>query len=162
MTDTPIVALTADIVSAFVNTNKISASDLPGLIKTIHDTLTSIGNGPVAEEAEAQKPFTTIRKSIAADGSYLISLEDGRRFKSMKRYLAGKGMTPDDYRKKWGLPSDYPMVAPTYAQARSNLAKSMGLGQGGRQVAKGTAPAAKAPVKAKAPAKAKAKGGKKA
>jgi len=121
-----IIGLTAEIVASYVEKNSISANDLPALIKSIHHTLTNI-EAPAAPEAVALTPAVPIKKSITPD--FIISLEDGRKFKSMKRHLAIKGMTPDQYRAKWGLPNDYPMVAPAYATARSNLAKTMGLGR---------------------------------
>ena len=121
-----IIGLTAEIVASYVEKNSISANDLPALIKSIHHTLTNI-EAPAAPEAVALTPAVPIKKSITPD--FIISLEDGRKFKSMKRYLSGKGMTPDQYRAKWGLPKDYPMVAATYAAVRSNLAKSLGLGR---------------------------------
>lgn len=121
-----IIGLTAEIVASYVEKNSISANDLPALIKSIHHTLTNI-EAPAAPEAVALTPAVPIKKSITPD--FIISLEDGRKFKSMKRYLAGKGMTPDQYRAKWGLPKNYPMVAPTYAAVRSSMAKSLGLGR---------------------------------
>ena len=121
-----IIGLTAEIVASYVEKNSISANDLPALIKSIHHTLTNI-EAPAAPEAVALTPAVPIKKSITPD--FIISLEDGRKFKSMKRYLSGKGMTPDQYRAKWGLPNDYPMVAATYAAVRSNMAKALGLGR---------------------------------
>lgn len=121
-----IIGLTAEIVASYVEKNSISANDLPALIKSIHHTLTNI-EAPAAPEAVALTPAVPIKKSITPD--FIISLEDGRKFKSMKRYLAGKGMTPDQYRAKWGLPNNYPMVAPNYAAVRSSMAKSLGLGR---------------------------------
>lgn len=121
-----IIGLTAEIVASYVEKNSISANDLPALIKSIHHTLTNI-EAPAAPEAVALTPAVPIKKSITPD--FIISLEDGRKFKSMKRHLAIKGMTPDQYRAKWGLPNDYPMVAPAYAAVRSNMAKALGLGR---------------------------------
>lgn len=129
------VELTADIVSAYVGNNSVSAAELPGLIKSIHDAISGISNGRAEEPVAPQAPAVSVRKSLNPD--FLICLEDGRRFKSLKRHLRTKyNMSPEDYRAKWGLPKDYPMVAPNYAAARSALAKSMGLGQGGRQAPK--------------------------
>jgi predicted transcriptional regulator len=128
-TSTNVVEHTADIVAAFVSQNKVSAEALPDLIKSIHATLLSIGE-PAAEVAEPQKPFVSIKKSVTPD--FLISLEDGKKYKSLKRHLRTQyNMSPEDYRAKWGLPKDYPMVAPNYAASRSALAKAMGLGRGG-------------------------------
>lgn len=142
-----VIAMTADIVSAFVANNSVAANDLPNLIKATHSALAGISIGEIPQaSAEKQEPAVSIRKSISPD--FLICLEDGRKFKSLRRHLRTKyNLSPEDYRAKWGLPKDYPMVAPNYAKARSDLAKSMGLGQGGRQ--------AKAPAKGRAKAAAK-------
>ena len=130
-----VIEMAADIVSAYVGNNAVSVNDLPTLIKNIHDTLKGISTGAPAEPAAPQTPAVSVRRSITPD--FLICLEDGRKFKSLKRHLQTKyGMSPEDYRAKWGLPKDYPMVAPNYAASRSALAKQMGLGQGGRQAAK--------------------------
>ncbi|MFN3879253.1 MAG: MucR family transcriptional regulator [Brevundimonas sp.] len=136
MEDKPeLLEMTADIVSAYVGNNSVSADALPALISNIHAALSGVSNGPVEAEPEPKEPAVPIRKSIAPD--FLICLEDGRKFKSLKRHLRTKyDMSPEDYRAKWGLPKDYPMVAPNYAKARSELAKSMGLGQGGRKPAR--------------------------
>ena len=133
MEDKPeLLEMTADIVSAYVGNNSVSADALPTLIASIHAALSGVSAGPVEPEPEPKEPAVPIRKSINPD--FLICLEDGRKFKSLKRHLRTKyDMSPEDYRAKWGLPKDYPMVAPNYAKARSELAKQMGLGQGGRQ-----------------------------
>lgn len=140
------VELTTEIVSAYVGRNSVAASDLPELIRTIHATLAEIASGKAAAAAaEPLTPAVPIRRSVTPD--YIISLEDGSKYKSLKRHLATKyGMTPDDYRAKWGLPKDYPMVAPNYAAERSALAVAAGLGQGGRK-SPAKASAAKAPAK---------------
>ena len=121
--------LTAEIVAAYVAHNSLPAADLPGLIRSIHQTLGTLGQASApAAEAEPLKPAVPIKKSVTDD--YLISLFDGRRFKSLKRHLAAEhDMTPDEYRTTFGLPKDYPMVAPSYAKQRSSLAKSLGLGR---------------------------------
>ncbi|HLK25786.1 MAG TPA: MucR family transcriptional regulator, partial [Caulobacteraceae bacterium] len=125
------IELTADIASAYVSNNTVPASDLPSLIVSIYGALTNVG-APAQEPAAPRSPAVPIRKSITAD--YLICLEDGRRFKSLKRHLRSKyGLTPEAYRAKWALPGDYPMVAPAYSAARSSFAKQMGLGLGGRR-----------------------------
>jgi len=130
-----LLEMTADIVSAYVGNNTVAAEALPSLIANIHAALSGVSNGPVEPEPEPKEPAVPIRKSINAD--FLICLEDGRKFKSLKRHLRTKyDMSPEDYRAKWGLPKDYPMVAPNYAKARSELAKQMGLGQGGRKPAR--------------------------
>ncbi len=132
---TEIIEMTAEIVAAYVENNNISTSDLPALIQSVHRALTSVAAGAEAVEPAPKEPAVPVRRSITQD--YLICLEDGRKFKSLKRHLRTKyNMSPEDYRAKWGLPKDYPMVAPSYAKARSDLAKQMGLGQGGRQAAK--------------------------
>lgn len=140
--ETDLIGMTADIVSAFVLNNAIATDALPRLIAGVHGALAGTTQ-VAAPEPDPQTPAVSIRKSITPD--HIICLEDGKPFKPMKRHLANKyGLTPEDYRAKWGLPQDYPMVAPNYAAARSELAKSMGLGQGGRKPAKrGRKPAAK-------------------
>ena len=126
-TDT-LLSLTANIVSAHVANNRVDIGDLPVLIQDVHSALAKLGQRSEAVEAEAQKPAVSIRGSIKPD--YLICLEDGKQLTMLKRYLMRTyGMTPADYRAKWKLPADYPMVAPNYAVARSQLAKKMGLGQ---------------------------------
>lgn len=122
-----IVELTSDIVSAYVSNNPVQSSDLPGIIQNIYATLGNLQASPEPEPVE-QKPAVSVRKSITDD--YLICLEDGKQFKSLKRHLRSKyDMSPEEYREKWNLPHDYPMVAPSYARQRSKLAKKMGLGQ---------------------------------
>jgi predicted transcriptional regulator len=118
------VALTADIVSAFVARNSLPSSDLPGLIATVHAALVGIASGAAAPVALT--PTTTVSRSITAE--YLICLDDGRKFKALRRHLALLGKTPDEYRTKWNLPTDHPMVAANYAAVRSALAKKIGLG----------------------------------
>ncbi len=127
-----IIEMTAEIVAAYVENNTISTSDLPALIQSVHRALTSVAAGGEAVEPAPKEPAVPVRRSITPD--YLVCLEDGRKFKSLKRHLRTKyNMSPEDYRAKWGLAKDYPMVAPNYAKARSDLTKQMGLGQGGRQ-----------------------------
>jgi predicted transcriptional regulator len=122
------IDLTATIVSAYVSNNPMPASDLPALIGQIHAALLRVSTGRAELPLEPAKPAVPVKKSMTAD--YLICLEDGKRFKSLKRHLRTQySMTPEQYRDKWGLPPDYPMVAPNYAVARSQLAKKMGLGQ---------------------------------
>ena len=134
MTDKPeIIEMTADIVAAYVSNNSVGAEDLPAVIQQVHRALTGVATGAALQEAAPPAtPAVPIRRSITPD--YLVCLEDGRKFKSLKRHLRTKyNMSPEEYRSKWSLPKDYPMVAPNYAKARSDLAKQMGLGQGGRQ-----------------------------
>lgn len=130
-----LLEMTADIVSAYVSNNNVQAVEVPALISSIHAALIQVSNGAVEPEPEVKDPAVPVRKSITPD--FLICLEDGRKFKSLKRHLRTKyNMSPEEYRAKWGLAKDYPMVAPNYAKARSDLAKSMGLGQGGRKPAR--------------------------
>ncbi|MDP3554981.1 MucR family transcriptional regulator [Methylocystis sp.] len=122
------IELAADIVSAYVSNNSVPAGELPGLISEVYSALLRVGAGCAATPAEPPKPAIPIKRSVTND--YIICLEDGKKFKSLKRHLRTQyGLSPEDYREKWGLPADYPMVAPNYAKARSNLAKQMGLGQ---------------------------------
>jgi len=122
------IDLTASIVSAYVSNNPTPASDIPALIGQVHAALLRVSTGRAELPLEPVKPAVPVKKSMTAD--YLICLEDGKRFKSLKRHLRTQySMTPEQYRDKWGLPPDYPMVAPNYAVARSQLAKKMGLGQ---------------------------------
>ena len=130
------IKLAAEITSAFVSNNSLRPVDLPALFGDIHSALARISEGvPAAAEPEKLTPAVPIKKSIMPD--YVICLEDGRKFKSLKRHLRMVyNLTPDQYRAKWGLPSDYPMVAPAYAKARSALAHKMGLGSKRRKSAK--------------------------
>ena len=134
MSDTPgksFIELTASIVSAYVGNNPVPAAELPALINQVHGALARVsghGGVPAATEQTPAKPAVSVKKSMTPE--FLVCLEDGKRFKSLKRHLRTQyGMTPEQYREKWGLPADYPMVAPNYAVARSQLAKQMGLGQ---------------------------------
>ena len=122
------IDLTASIVSAYLSNNPTPASDIPSLISQIHAALLRVSTGRAEAPSEPAKPAVSVKKSMTAD--YLVCLEDGKRFKSLKRHLRTQySMTPEQYREKWGLPPEYPMVAPNYAAARSQLAKKMGLGQ---------------------------------
>ena len=122
------IDLTANIVSAYVSNNTTPASEIPALISQIHAALVRVAAGRVETPLEPSKPAVSVKKSVTAE--YLVCLEDGKRFKSLKRHLRTQyNMTPEQYRDKWGLAPDYPMVAPNYAVARSQLAKKMGLGQ---------------------------------
>jgi predicted transcriptional regulator len=124
---TELVELTAEIAAAYVGANPVPPQDLPGLIRLIHAALRDL-SGPAAPALEvAQEPAISVKKSVTPD--FIVCLEDGKKFKSLKRHLRTRySMTPEEYRAKWGLPHDYPMVAPNYAKARSDLAKRMGLG----------------------------------
>jgi predicted transcriptional regulator len=130
-----IIEMTADIVSAYVGNNEVVATDLPTLIQAVHNALKGVSAAQEPVETAPKEPAVPIKRSVTPE--FLVCLEDGRKFKSLKRHLRTKyNMSPEDYRAKWGLPKDYPMVAPNYAKARSDLAKQMGLGQGGRQTAR--------------------------
>ncbi len=130
--------LTADVVAAYVTKNSVRPLDLPELIASVHAALKGLSE-PQVEPEKLQLPVP-IKKSVTPD--FLISLEDGRPYKTLRRHLTGRGLTPDQYREKWALPRDYPMVAPNYAKQRSELAKSLGLGQlrGKREAAKAAEP----------------------
>lgn len=122
------VDLTASIVSAYVSNNATTAAEIPALISQIHAALVRVSTGVTEALLEPARPAVSVKKSMTPD--YLVCLEDGKRFKSLKRHLRTQyNMSPEQYREKWGLPADYPMVAPNYAVARSQLAKKMGLGQ---------------------------------
>ena len=122
-----LVELTATIVAAFVSHNSVSSADLPQLVTQTHSALRALGQPAESAPMEKPTPAVSIKKSVTPD--YIISLEDGRKFQTLRRHLAGLGMTPDEYREKWGLPRDYPMVAANYSAKRSSLAKSLGLGR---------------------------------
>jgi len=123
-----LVRMAAEIAAAYVSANPVQAQELPALIRTVHSALLEVSGQVAAAPDAAPEPAVAIKKSITAD--YIICLEDGKKFKSLKRHLRTRySMTPEEYRTKWGLPHDYPMVAPNYAKERSNLAKRMGLGQ---------------------------------
>ena len=131
---TGLTELAAEIVSAYVTNNSITAGDLPNLINQVYGALQQTVAGPPAPASEPQKPAVPIRKSVSAD--HIVCLEDGKVFKSLKRHLrTDHNLSPEEYRAKWGLPRDYPMVAPNYAASRSELAKKMGLGQARRSAA---------------------------
>ena len=137
------IELAAEIVAAFVSNNPLPKGELPSLIHAVHMAVVSLGAGPESAQSqiEVKEPAVPIRKSITPD--FLICLDDGKRFKSLRRHLSGLGLTPEQYREKWNLPFDYPMVAPNYAAQRSALAKQIGLGQirpkgGGRRTRGGS------------------------
>jgi predicted transcriptional regulator len=124
-----LLELSAGIVSAYVSNHQVAASDLPGLIESVHGALVSVlAPAPPAEKSDL-RPAVPVRRSVTDE--HIVCLEDGKKFKSLKRHLRTRyDMSPEAYREKWGLPSDYPMVAPNYARQRSELARKMGLGQG--------------------------------
>jgi MucR family transcriptional regulator, transcriptional regulator of exopolysaccharide biosynthesis len=122
------IELTASIVSAYVSNNSVPTQDLSALIDQVHSALTRVSSGQGESTSEPLKPAVSLKKSITPE--YIVCLEDGKKFKSLKRHLRTQyNMTPEQYREKWNLAPDYPMVAPNYAAARSQLAKQMGLGQ---------------------------------
>jgi predicted transcriptional regulator len=130
-----LIEVTASLVAAYVGGNTIAAADVPALIRSVHTALANVGGEAPSLAEVGREPAVSVRRSITPD--YLICLEDGRKFKSLKRHLRTKyDLSPEQYRARWDLPKDYPMVAPNYAQARSDLAKQMGLGQGGRKPAR--------------------------
>ncbi len=131
MSDTQLhLQLAAEIVAAYVGNNAVAPSELPALISQVHAAVARVAAQAPAV-AEAPRPAVSARRSVHDD--YIVCLEDGKKFKSLKRHLRTQyGMTPERYREKWGLPGDYPMVAPNYAKKRSQLAKNMGLGQQGK------------------------------
>jgi predicted transcriptional regulator len=123
-----LLRLATDIVAAYVSNNPVPVGELPAMIKNVHATLGSLTGAPVAEVPTNQKPAVAVKKSITPE--YLVCLEDGKRLKMLKRYLRSRyGLSPDQYRTKWGLPPDYPMVASNYAAQRSEFAKKIGLGK---------------------------------
>src|SRR5215210_5245346 len=132
-----LLALTADIVAAHVSNNSIAVNDLPSLIQNVHGALVGLGTAQPAPEARPQ-PKVPVRSSVNPD--HIVCLEDGKKLKMLKRHLSTRyGLTPDEYRQKWGLPADYPMVAPNYAEQRRALAKSIGLGTKRRKTRGGRA-----------------------
>ena len=140
-----IIEMTADIVSAYVGNNSVNAADIPSLIHSVHRALAGVLTVAEPVAVAPKEPAVPVRRSITPD--HLVCLEDGRKFKSLKRHLRTKyNLSPEDYRAKWGLAKDYPMVAPNYAKARSDLAKQMGLGQGGPAGASSAEPGASAVV----------------
>ncbi len=140
-----LVTLTADIVAAHVSNNSIAISDIPLVIRSVHDALSGL-SASAAPEPEPQQPAVSVRSSVKPD--YIVCLEDGKKLTMMRRYLMTNfGMTPDEYRAKWNLPKDYPMVAPNYSERRRELAKEIGLGRKGS--GGGRKPAVRGRAKAK-------------
>ncbi|MBX3447322.1 MAG: MucR family transcriptional regulator [Parvibaculaceae bacterium] len=124
---TEILRLATEIVAAYVSNNAMSANDLPGMIRTVHSTLAGLDQSAAPRESDLT-PAVPVKKSVTAD--YIVCLEDGKKLKMLKRYLRSQyGLTPEEYRARWNLPHDYPMVAPNYAAQRSKLAKQIGLGR---------------------------------
>ncbi len=122
-----LIGMVSDIVSAYVAHNPVPVAELPKLIEKVHGVLVEISSSTVQEEKQDLKPAISVRKSVTDD--HIVCLEDGKKFKSLKRHLRTRyNMSPEEYREKWGLPADYPMVAPNYARQRSDLARKMGLG----------------------------------
>lgn len=127
-----LLEMTAEVTAAYVSNNVVPSDELPELINRIHAALASAGQAEPEPEPEKQKPAVSVKRSITPD--YLICLEDGKKLKMLKRYLrTNYNMSPEEYRQKWNLPADYPMVAPNYAEKRAEMAKAIGLGRGGRR-----------------------------
>ena len=130
-----ITALTAEIVGAYVTHHTVASTDLPALIATVGKELAGLGQGPAAPPEEKPVPAVPIKRSVTPD--YIVCLEDGKKLKMLKRHLkTSYDMTPDEYRRRWGLKDDYPMVAPSYAAQRNDLAKKIGLGKKSEPVTK--------------------------
>lgn len=129
-------SLTADVVAAYVSNNAVQMAELPKLIGAVHTALSQAANGKSQVPVEELTPPVPIKKTVTPD--YIVSLEDGRRYRTLKRHLRGRGLTPEQYRAKWGLSPDYPMVASNYSKLRSELAKSLGLGQSRKGATKRT------------------------
>ena len=133
--DVDILGLSAGIVAAYVAQNTVARAAIPDLIRSVHGALLALGTSQAEQPAERGKPAVPISRSVQRD--YIVCLEDGKKLKMLKRYLRSRfGMTPEDYRRRWGLPPDYPMVAPGYAAKRSDFAKQIGLGKGVRSGSK--------------------------
>ena len=127
-----LLRLSSEVVASYVSANTIRVEALPELIRSVHQSLANLGKAEPARPAEKQKPAVPIARSVTED--YIVCLEDGKRLKMLKRYLRSKfNLSPDEYRRKWGLPPEYPMVAPAYAARRSDFAKKIGLGRGVRR-----------------------------
>lgn len=123
-----LIKYASDIVAAYVSNNPVPITEIPGMIKSIHATLGGLAGATAADIVVAQKPAVPIKRSVNPE--YIVCLEDGKKLKMLKRYLRSRhGLTPEEYRAKWGLPADYPMVAPHYAAQRSEFAKKIGLGR---------------------------------
>ncbi|MBI5939893.1 MAG: MucR family transcriptional regulator [Caulobacterales bacterium] len=132
LSDADLLACSAEIVAAYVRRNPVGAIALPDLIRTVHGSLTGLSGAPASAPREKQKPAVPISRSVQRD--YIVCLEDGAQLKMLKRYLRSRfDLSPEEYRRKWGLPADYPMVAPAYAERRSDFAKRIGLGKGVRR-----------------------------
>ena len=155
-TEANLVSLSADIVSAYVSNNNVQPGDIAPLLSGVHAALANIGKPPA--EPVKREPPVPINRTIKGD--HIISLEDGKPYKSLKRHLTGRGLTPAQYRQKWGLRPDYPMVAPEYSKRRSELALSLGLGRKAAKEAAEATPEPKARKKSTAKASAKRSKGK--
>jgi predicted transcriptional regulator len=130
--DDDVLRLTSEIVASYVANNSIAPDTLPDIIRSVHAAMSALGRGSGAEPEERPRPAVPVAKSVTRD--YIVCLEDGRKLKMLKRYLRSRyDMSPDEYRRRWGLPADYPMVAPSYTTTRSEHAKRIGLGKGVRK-----------------------------
>lgn len=131
-----LLKLATNIVAAYVSNNPVPVSDLPGMIKSVYGTLGGLSGAAPSEGGTTQKPAVNVKKSVTPE--YIVCLEDGKKLKMLKRYLRSRyRLTPEEYRMKWGLPADYPMVAPNYAEQRSQFAKKIGLGRNPAPAARG-------------------------
>ena len=134
MSGEDVIRLTAEITAAYVSNNNVSASELPGVIRSVHSAISGLGEDAQAAAAPAERPKPAVPVNRSVQQDHIVCLEDGKKLKMLKRYLRAKyDMTPDEYRRRWNLPADYPMVAPAYAERRSQFAKQIGLGKGVRR-----------------------------
>ena len=134
MSGEDVIRLTAEITAAYVSNNNVSASELPGVIRSVHSAISGLGEDAQAAAAPAERPKPAVPVNRSVQQDHIVCLEDGKKLKMLKRYLRAKyDMTPDEYRLRWNLPADYPMVAPAYAERRSQFAKQIGLGKGVRR-----------------------------
>lgn len=134
MSGEDVIRLTAEITAAYVSNNSVSATELPGVIRSVHAAIAGLSSEIQAAPAPAERPKPAVPVNRSVQHDYIVCLEDGKKLKMLKRYLRAKyDMTPDDYRRRWNLPADYPMVAPAYAERRSQFAKQIGLGKGVRR-----------------------------
>jgi predicted transcriptional regulator len=132
LSDEDLLRLSAEVVAAYVSQNSIPAANIPELVRSVHSAISGLGQSQPAKPTEKQKPAVPISRSVQDD--YIVCLEDGKKLKMLKRYLRSRyDMSPEEYRRKWSLPPDYPMVAPAYAARRSDFAKQIGLGRGVRR-----------------------------
>jgi predicted transcriptional regulator len=134
LSEQDVLRLSADIVAAYVSENTVPAGQIGELVRSVHAAMTGLGGAEPAPAAPAERPKPAVPISRSVQQDHIVCLEDGKKLKMLKRYLRSRyGLSPEDYRRRWGLPADYPMVAPAYAQRRSDFAKQIGLGRGVRR-----------------------------